>query len=115
MFRRILWGIIPTLLLGIVACSDDTSSDSFTASPVYGESCSSVIGESSSSVAGVSSSDAGENAVSSSQEILVSSSSQIAPTVSSSSVGVLVDSTACLWNAKKGDSGTKPGRHKGNC
>ena len=109
MFRKILWGIIPTLLLGVVACSDDTSSDSFTASPVYGESCSSVIGESSSSVAGVSSSDAGENAVSSSQEILVSSSSQIAPTVSSSSVGVLVDSTACLWNAKKGEYIVKTG------
>ena len=75
MFRRILWGIIPTLLLGIVACSDDTSLDSFTASPVYGESCSSVIGESSSSVA-ESSSVVGE---------------------SSSSAKTLKNTAACMW------------------
>ncbi len=83
MFRRILWGIIPTLLLGIVACSDDTSSDSFTASPVYGESCSSVIVESSSSVA-ESSSVAGE-----------SSSSIIAN--SSSSAKTPKNTAACMW------------------
>ena len=83
MFRRILWGIIPTLLLGVVACSDDTSSDSFTASPVYGESCSSVIGESSSSVA-ESSSVAGE-----------SSSSIIAN--SSSSAKTPKNTAACMW------------------
>ena len=83
MFRRILWGIIPTLLLGIVACSDDTSSDSFTASPVYGESCSSVIGESSSSVA-ESSSVVGE-----------SSSSIIAN--SSSSAKTPKNTAACMW------------------
>lgn len=83
MFRRILWGIIPTLLLGFVACSDDTSSDSFTASPVYGESCSSVIGESSSSVA-ESSSVAGE-----------SSSSIIAN--SSSSAKTPKNTAACMW------------------
>ena len=41
MFRGIFGGVISALLLGVVACSDDTSSDSFTASPVYGESCSS--------------------------------------------------------------------------
>ena len=83
MFRRILWGIIPTLLLGVVACSDDTSSDSFTASPVYGESCSSVIVESSSSVA-ESSSVAGE-----------SSSSIIAN--SSSSAKTPKNTAACMW------------------
>ena len=83
MFRRILWGIIPTLLLGVVACSDDTSSDSLTASPVYGESCSSVIGESSSSVA-ESSSVVGE-----------SSSSIIAN--SSSSAKTPKNTAACMW------------------
>ena len=41
MFRRILWGIIPTLLLGVVACSDDTSSDSLV-EPIADGSSSSV-------------------------------------------------------------------------
>ena len=83
MFRRILWGIIPTLLLGVVACSDDTSSDSFTASPVYGESCSSVIGESSSSVA-ESSNVAGESSSS-----IIANSSSCAKTPK--------NTAACMW------------------
>ena len=102
MFRRILWGIIPTLLLGVVACSDDTSSDSFTASPVYGESCSSVIGESSSSVGpapessdavGTSSSEIAQN---SSSSVAGESSSSIIAN-SSSSAKTPKNTAACMW------------------
>ena len=102
MFRRILWGIIPTLLLGVVACSDDTSSDSFAASPVYGESCSSVIGESSSSVGpapessdavGTSSSEIAQN---SSSSVAGESSSSIIAN-SSSSAKTPKNTAACMW------------------
>jgi len=95
MFRRILGGVIPTLLLGVVACSDDTSSDSFTASPVYGESSSSVVGESSSSVGRyeMSSSVAGT----SSSNVIAESSSSSVIANSSSSAKTPKNTAACMW------------------
>ena len=95
MFRRILWGLSPTLLLGVVACSDDTSSDSFTASPVYGESSSSVVGESSSSVGRyeMSSSVAGT----SSSNVIAESSSSSVIANSSSSAKTPKNTAACMW------------------
>ena len=95
MFRRILGGVIPTLLLGVVACSDDTSSDSFTASPVYGDSSSSVVGESSSSVGRyeMSSSVAGT----SSSNVIAESSSSSVIANSSSSAKTPKNTAACMW------------------
>ncbi|MBP5439357.1 MAG: hypothetical protein J6Y14_00390 [Fibrobacter sp.] len=102
MFRGIFGGVISALLLGVVACSDDTSSDSFTASPVYGESCSSVIDESSSSVGpapessdaiGTSSSEIAQN---SSSNIAGESSSSIIAN-SSSSAKTPKNTAACMW------------------
>jgi len=88
------------LLLGVVACSDDNSSDASVVSP---ESSGTpvVSGESSSSVAESISGGSAANVSSSSENVATSSSSVTAN--SSSSAKAPKNTAACLWNASKGD------------
>ncbi|SHK42256.1 hypothetical protein [Fibrobacter sp. UWB12] len=98
MFRRISGIAASALLLGFVACSDDNPSGGFDV-PAYGDSSSSVepAPKSSDDVGG----SAANVASSSSQNVAESSSSVIAN--SSSSAKTPKNTTACLWNASKGD------------
>ncbi len=94
MLKKILGIASSALLLGVVACSDDNPSDSFTASPVYGESSSSVIGESSSSVGPAPES---SGAVGTSSSVIAKNSSSSMIANSSSSAKTPKNTAACMW------------------